>query len=671
MQAFHDPLSAFTAQTVIPAQTNKPKFVEGTVYQLSRALYEIHTLHESQPSFAIQETLQRMSDNEDRKVLLLAARSRSEALARKRMMIIHSGKAQPQQKLTVFEQAQLLAQQEIKALKSKLKAKVQKAKVESAEPTTPVKEKSDTLIIFKTQAKGMISHIALLERQVEEASYTPKQIEDATARLKRIKSMDQQTDESEDTVPQMANIWKQLAQALLLQKLAPKTKDGTPVSYEAVPTTSKEPIATVWRFECGRLNRLKMGDAETVRTFASRCRSEARYCTWLGTLHVLENGDPKFSSQTAIFSQMENDIDLQLFTVLSAVVPAAYAFMRSTVERDSLPGQKFAALCVAIEGEADFMREHAPKSATVSFLDTSREHMASVALQSRISKDPRGEPLKENQTESYSKMVSTEYGMRAKRKKRKESDKGESEGEEHEEATAKEGVMALLPDNNPHFEHLWNRVLNLEASNSVLAVTPKRATTLVCFDFRKRGKCSRGDKCDFVHDSQSSQTPEREGRKVKATSRSPPPRFSEGLGRPRSHSPRRKSRSPLRSNTQPRRERSRSPRREYPRGEYRERNRPTHHGGKGGNGGKGGKGGRGNKGGDRVVHEMPHSPPNGHTCLNMWHQSYCDNKQCRLGHGISAENTTTRCSHYKQGKWCHFLWTPAGCNSYHGKRKND
>ena len=101
MQAFQDPLSAFAAQAV-PIPASKSKFVEGTVYQLARALYEVHTAHESQPALAIQETLQRMSDNADRKAMLLAVRTRAEALARKRLIIINSGKAQPQQQLTVF-----------------------------------------------------------------------------------------------------------------------------------------------------------------------------------------------------------------------------------------------------------------------------------------------------------------------------------------------------------------------------------------------------------------------------------------------------------------------------------------------------------------------------------------------------------------------------------------
>ena len=75
---------------------------------LARALYEVHTAHESQPALAIQETLQRMSDNTDRRAILLAARISAEALARKRLIIIKSGKAMPQQQLTLFDQLQLL-----------------------------------------------------------------------------------------------------------------------------------------------------------------------------------------------------------------------------------------------------------------------------------------------------------------------------------------------------------------------------------------------------------------------------------------------------------------------------------------------------------------------------------------------------------------------------------
>ena len=80
------------------------------MYQLARALYEVHSAHESQPAIAIQETLQRTSDNTDRRAILLAARISAEALARRRLIIIKSGKAQPQQQLIVFEQLRLLKQ---------------------------------------------------------------------------------------------------------------------------------------------------------------------------------------------------------------------------------------------------------------------------------------------------------------------------------------------------------------------------------------------------------------------------------------------------------------------------------------------------------------------------------------------------------------------------------
>jgi hypothetical protein len=143
---------------------------------------------------------------------------------------------------------------------------------------------------------------------------------------------------------------------------------------------------------------------------------------------------------------MACDVDEQLFVVLSAVIPTSYAYMRANVERDAPIGGKFSALCLVIEGEVDFLKEHSSQTSTVSFLDTSREHIANVALSSRIAKDPRGEPLNENKIENYSKTVSIEY----------------------------DSVMALQPDNNPYFENLWDRVLTLEA-NAAVAIAPRKS----------------------------------------------------------------------------------------------------------------------------------------------------------------------------------------------------
>ena len=187
--------------------------------------------------------------------------------------------------------------------------------------------------------------------------------------------------------------------------------------------------------------------------------------------------------------------------------------MRLLVERDAPEGTKFAALCIAIEGEANFVNEHTPQTTTVSFLDASQEHMANVALASRIAKDPRGKPVKESHSESYSKSVSTDYEMKAKREKRKKPEQGdESEGETLEP----EGVMALQSYDNPHFEHLWNRVLALEASGTPtvpLVIAPKRSTTLACFDFRNKGKCERGDSAISCMTQQSPRTPQGTRRK--------------------------------------------------------------------------------------------------------------------------------------------------------------
>jgi hypothetical protein len=134
-----------------------------------------------------------------------------------------------------------------------------------------------------------------------------------------------------------------------------------------------------------------MGDAETVRTFSARCREEERYCVWLSTLHVLDSKDPNFASQVGIYRQMACDIDTQLFVVLSAVIPTSYAFMRANVERDAPIGTKFSALCLSIEGETDFLREHSPQTSNVSFLDSSRvQH--------------NGTPTSEKRTESYQKI---------------------------------------------------------------------------------------------------------------------------------------------------------------------------------------------------------------------------------------------------------------------------
>jgi hypothetical protein len=669
--SLYDPLSVSTAQ-IVTAPAPKPKFVEGTVYQLARTLYEIHTAYESLPASAIQDTMQRMSDNPDRKVLLIAARSQADVLARKRLIIVSTGKPQPRISLTVFEQAQLMKQTKIKRLVTENQifvTKPKKSKKEVAIPSTPAQT------LFPTGAASTVEiKIKKLQRELEEAVYSEKETVKAAARLQRIQKMDQQTDESEDTTLQMSIIWKTLVQALLLLKLAPKTQGSTPIVFDSVTKASKEPIATLWRYECGKLGRLVMGDAETVRSFSVRCRAEERYCVWLSTLHVLDSKDPKFDSQAGTYRQMACDVDEQLCVVLSSVVPTSYAYMRANVEKDAPIGGKFAALCLAIEGEADFQKEHPSQTNTVSFLETSKEHMVNVALASRIAKDPMGVPLKENQTESYSKTVSTEYGMKKKKKPREEKEEGEKEEQDT--------VLTLQPDPTPYFEHLWNRVLALEADNSQhesapLVIAPKQATTrvkLACFDFRRKGTCERGEKCDFAHDATNHQAPAEKFTKNRATSRSPPPRHSEGLGRAKSRSPRRENHSPPRRDTHARHAHS-TPSRSYPpREEYYSRDRRPRREYEGKGGGKGGKGGKGHGRGSSSYEQQrvkPHSPPSDNTCRAMWHISCCHDKQCRRDHGVSAgDSSINECSKVQKNTWCSFLWSPNGCNRHHGRTKN-
>ena len=114
-----------------------------------------------------------------------------------------------------------------------------KQKKELATPSTPAQK-----LFPASAATAAATKIKKLQRELEEAEYSEKETGKAAARLQRIKKMDHQTDESEDTILQMSNIWKQLVQALLLLKLAPKTQGSTPISFESTPTASKEPIAT-------------------------------------------------------------------------------------------------------------------------------------------------------------------------------------------------------------------------------------------------------------------------------------------------------------------------------------------------------------------------------------------------------------------------------------------
>jgi hypothetical protein len=58
----------------------RPKFVEGTVYQLAKVLYELHVGQEAQPAIAIQEALKTFGHDSDRSPIVQDARESAEAL---------------------------------------------------------------------------------------------------------------------------------------------------------------------------------------------------------------------------------------------------------------------------------------------------------------------------------------------------------------------------------------------------------------------------------------------------------------------------------------------------------------------------------------------------------------------------------------------------------------
>ena len=90
--------------------------------------------------------------------------------------------------------------------------------------------------------------------------------------------------------------------------------------------------------------------------------------------------------------------------------------MRTNVERESRLGSRFAALRTATEGEADFIQQHSSQHPKVSFLNLDNDHSASVALSSRISKDPKGPPCvrvsRKNITKQFPLILSSNTGER-------------------------------------------------------------------------------------------------------------------------------------------------------------------------------------------------------------------------------------------------------------------
>jgi hypothetical protein len=95
--------------------TKLPKFVEGTVYQLARALYAVHAENETQPANAIQVAIRIFVNDQDRNKILQAAKGTAEAITRKRAIQLKTTRSQ--QSMTISEQAEQLKIQLIARLK--------------------------------------------------------------------------------------------------------------------------------------------------------------------------------------------------------------------------------------------------------------------------------------------------------------------------------------------------------------------------------------------------------------------------------------------------------------------------------------------------------------------------------------------------------------------------
>ena len=116
------------------------------------------------------------------------------------------------------------------------------------------------------------------------ADYSQDETQEAQQRLLKIKQIEESTgNPTEDTISQMKDIWKQLSQALLLQK-ENKNRLGSSTTFFSTPTAPKEPISRLARAECSNLNRLVLGEGELLRAFSARCRAEERYCMLLAPI---------------------------------------------------------------------------------------------------------------------------------------------------------------------------------------------------------------------------------------------------------------------------------------------------------------------------------------------------------------------------------------------------
>lgn len=602
------PFAAFTAQ--MNTTTSKPKFVEGTVNELARALYAVHTENVVHPANAVQEILKTMCDDPDRAEIVQEALKETARLTRQGLTLMGSKKAQTP---SIFEQA-----------KSIKESKLSRLKRERDEANTKISSHKNKVLVgaLTLRVDNLTAQIGATKEELVQAIYSKEEVAEAASRIRRIKEMEAAGgDDSEETVKQLLQTWRQLVQSLLLQKLSAKQKDKTKVTFAETPRLSKEPIAGIARYESGKLGRLDITEGESILSFCSRCRAEELFCDWLHKLHT-SPGECS-AEEVASIQSRSRDADEALFQAVARVLPSTYAFIRTTVEKESEIGRKFQNLRIALEGESQFLKEVNPTHKNrVTLIDT---EVASVALTTRLAKDPNSKVVRENHSESYKKVVSTDFEPQKSNKKSsiKRASIEEEDGEE-------QGDKVLTISETPTDIDEDDAKTMLQRILTLITKEGERSTSRQCFQFASKGKCLKAN-CPYLHDAPSRSKNTRE----------------------RSLSPERKARG---------RARSRSP-----------RHGPRHRSPPPPSSRRSGKGGR--------RYPQPR-PANGHTgsqrhnpreptigpgdCKDMFHTSRCGNKNCRDYHG-RYKSAGEKCNNAVSRRHCPHLWGE-GCRFYHSTK---
>ena len=596
---------------------NKLKFVEGSVTQLARVLYSIHEENGAQPETAILEAIKTFGDDVDRNKILNAARSSAEALTRKQKSLQSNAKFKPT--MTVAEKAKELKTATI----LKLYLEMEDAWDASQEPGS-----SSTLVNqFRDTYESLRACREQLKEDILNDDYSTEEIDQAAFRLEKIKKIDSRGgSESENSIPLMKGLWLQLVQALLLQK-DDKNHPTTPTTFEGTPTADKGPIGSLAREECANLNRLKLISPELIRSFAERCKFEFRFCTWLRMLHEPPpSRDASFLRlQSELKKQIDEDMDKQLYLVLSSALPFGLAYMRSTIDVNTRVGAKFSALCLAIEGEADFQSANINPEQRISFLDSHRQreqedHTANVTLTTRIAKDPKGVPVSENISESYRKEVSTNFRLKESDKRRRNED--DEEPDEKEESPSVHAINSELLDINAD---LLKQIMVLQKTTDRLSARKY----LPCFDFENKGKCEK-DPCPFMHAENSKSS--------SSSSRS----SNTSLNR----SQRARNKSPLRE-SEPSHQQSRFARHQN-RSPQRNDGSPVHF---------------------QQRENYPLQVDTTDACESMIYTSSCADSDCQRYHGVSNLDPGAPLCWYTYKDWCPYLYSEEGCRFHHNQQR--